>query len=189
MVCDDIDMMKMREFSDINQLQFNTRDRSLLQNWNIHSPHDILGPKDQMTAFQFHYQHTSRSLSVIGVLGGIVLILFFVALSTCIKHRRNLNAFGDRYHQRENLAREMLVDHLRQLRSNHRSGHHRTMDRPPSYDDVVKTSEEDTNEADLEPPSYIEATNSIVEAPEAAEAQEENSVSTVVTVETRPSST
>ena len=65
-VCDDIDMMKMREFSDINQLQFNTRDRSLLQNWNIHSPHDILGPKDQMNAFQFHYQHTSRSLSVIG---------------------------------------------------------------------------------------------------------------------------
>ena len=31
------------------------------------------------------------------VLGGIVLILFFVALSTCIKHRRNVNAFGVSY--------------------------------------------------------------------------------------------
>ena len=30
--------------------------------------------------------------------------------------------FQDRYHHRENLAREMLVDHIRQLRSNYRGG-------------------------------------------------------------------
>merc|ERR1712186_70158 len=138
------------------------------------------GEKDN--AFQYHFKNSSRSLSVIGVLGGIVLILFFVALSTCIKHRRNLNAFGDRYHHRENLAREMLVDHLRQIRSNYtRGGSTRQNDRPTSYDDVVKTSDEATPEAE-EPPSYIEAT-SIIEEPDAVAAvPEENS--TVVMVET-----
>merc|ERR1712088_516975 len=119
----------MRDFTE-NQIQLdhmlrNLKNNGLYQNWKLRSPHDnILTPneRDQMNAFQFHYQHTSRSLSVIGVLGGIVLILFFVALSTCIKHRRNVNAFGDRYHHRENLAREMLVDHLRQIRSHYRGG-------------------------------------------------------------------
>jgi hypothetical protein len=113
-------------------------------------------------SFQFHFKHSSRSLSVIGVLGGIVLILFFVALSTCIKHRRNVNAFGDRYHHRENLAREMLVDHIRQLRSNYRGGDgNRTnpSDRPPSYEDVVKDPAlaDEVDNAIEDPPSYVEA--------------------------------
>ena len=34
----------------------------------------------------------NHSFFIFRVLGGIVLILFFVALSTCIKHRRNLYA-------------------------------------------------------------------------------------------------
>merc|ERR1712088_10656 len=116
-------------------------------------------------SFQFHFKHSSRSLSVIGVLGGIVLILFFVALSTCIKHRRNVNAFGDRYHHRENLAREMLVDHIRQLRSNYRGGESQrsNQDRPPSYDDVVKDPAaalaDEVDSTSEDPPSYIEATN------------------------------
>jgi len=147
--------------------------------------HILLGSANNLQnnhAFQYHFKHSSRSLSVIGVLGGIVLILFFVALSTCIKHRRNLNAFGDRYHHRENLAREMLVDHLRQIRSNYtRGGSHRENDRPPSYDDVVKTSDDDTHEAE-EPPSYIEAT-SIIEEPAVAAAVAAGENSTVVTVE------
>ena len=49
--------------------------------------------------------------------------------------------FQDRYHHRENLAREMLVDHIRQLRSNYRGGdgnRSNPSDRPPSYEDVVK---------------------------------------------------
>merc|ERR550525_1380156 len=144
----------------------NLKNNGLYQNWKLRSPHDnILTPneRDQMNAFQFHYQHTSRSLSVIGVLGGIVLILFFVALSTCIKHRRNVNAFGDRYHHRENLAREMLVDHIRQLRSNYRGGdgnRSNPSDRPPSYEDVVKDPAlaDEVDNAIEDPPSYIEAT-------------------------------
>merc|ERR1719195_2596088 len=160
----------MRDFTE-NQIQLdhmlrNLKNNGLYQNWKLRSPHDnILTPneRDQMNAFQFHYQHTSRSLCVIGVLGGIVLILFFVALSTCIKHRRNVNAFGDRYHHRENLAREMLVDHIRQLRSNYRGGDgNRTnpSDRPPSYEDVVKDPAlaDEVDNAIEDPPSYIEAT-------------------------------
>merc|ERR1712008_542733 len=110
-------------------------------------------------------KHSSRSLSVIGDLGVIVLILFFVALSTCIKHRRNVNAFGDRYHHRENLSREMLVDHIRQLRSNYRGGESQRSnpDRPPSYDDVVKDPTaalaDEVDSTSEDPPSYIEATN------------------------------
>jgi len=111
-------------------------------------------------SFQFHFKHSSRSLSVIGVLGGIVLILFFVALSTCIKHRRNVNAFGERYHHRENLAREMLVDHIRQLRRGVDGNRSNPSDRPPSYEDVVKDPAlaDEVDNAIEDPPSYIEAT-------------------------------
>lgn len=111
-------------------------------------------PELRDNSYRFHYRHSSRSLSVIGVLGGIVLILFIVALSTCIKHRRNLY-LTDRYPQREHLARDMLVDHIRQLRTSHRTQLSR--DRPPSYDDVVK-DEVDEEVDETQPPSYLEAT-------------------------------
>merc|ERR1712228_232122 len=186
------------------------KNNGLYQNWKLRSPHDnILTPneRDQMNAFQFHYQHTSRSLSVIGVLGGIVLILFFVALSTCIKHRRNVNAFGDRYHHRENLAREMLVDHIRQLRSNYRGDGNRSnqSDRPPSYEDVVKdpapgNSVDELDDPSLtmeEPPSYIEATNAAstlnsitTTSPTESQSQPDtSSLTTIVTVETHVAAT
>merc|ERR1711997_436862 len=157
-------------------------------------------------SFQFHFKHSSRSLSVIGVLGGIVLILFFVALSTCIKHRRNVNAFGDRYHHRENLAREMLVDHIRQLRSNYRGDGNRSnqSDRPPSYEDVVKdpaagNSVDELDDPSLteEPPSYIEATNAAstlnsitTTSPTESQSQPDtSSLTTIVTVETHVTAT
>ena len=161
---------------------------------NNNNADDILDPDSAITRadgspFQFHFKHSSRSLSVIGVLGGIVLVLFFVALSTCIKHRRNVNGFGDRYHHRENLAREMLVDHIRQLRSNYRSQQRQIQaDRPPAYEDVVKDSNEDVPDGAEggvglssqqsiddceEPPSYVEATNS-----------DEYNATTIVTLET-----
>merc|ERR1711997_507919 len=157
-------------------------------------------------SFQFHFKHSSRSLSVIGVLGGIVLILFFVALSTCIKHRRNVNAFGDRYHHRENLAREMLVDHIRQLRSNYRGDGNRSnqSDRPPSYEDVVKdpaagNSVDELDDPSLteEPPSYIEVTNAAstlnsitTTSPTESQSQPDtSSLTTIVTVETHVTAT
>merc|ERR1719510_1921052 len=104
-------------------------------------------------AFQYHFKNSSRSLSVIGVLGGIVLILFFVALSTCIKHRRNLYT-TDRYTHRENYAREILVDHLRQLRSHRTLSSHN--DRPPTYDEVINKSNNTSCEDEECPPSYLE---------------------------------
>ena len=67
------EVLKMRDFTE-NQIQLdhmlrNLKNNGLYQNWKLRSPHDnILTPneRDQMNAFQFHYQHTSRSLSVIG---------------------------------------------------------------------------------------------------------------------------
>ena len=63
----------------------------------------------------------------------------------------------------------MLVDHIRQLRSNYRGDGNRSnqSDRPPSYEDVVKdpaagNSVDELDDPSLtmeEPPSYIEATN------------------------------
>jgi len=174
------EVLKMRDFTE-NQIQLdhmlrNLKNNGLYQNWKLRSPHDnILTPneRDQMNAFQFHYQHTSRSLSVIGVLGGIVLILFFVALSTCIKHRRNLYSSADRYTHRENYAREILVDHLRQLRSHRGTGGlTRSNDRPPAYDEVVNKSTSsslDEENSEVEPPSYTEATNISEEGEEMTE--------------------
>merc|ERR1719219_2788752 len=60
-------------------------------------------------------------------------------------------------------AREMLVDHIRQLRSNYRGGdgnRSNPSDRPPSYEDVVKDPAlaDEVDNAIEDPPSYIEAT-------------------------------
>jgi len=159
--------------ADLDKVFFNNRNdllKTLHHGRPGHQEPNLISPNSNSkqdgnndNAFQFHFKHSSRSLSVIGVLGGIVLILFFVALSTCIKHRRNVNAFGDRYHHRENLAREMLVDHIRQLRSNYRGGdgnRSNPSDRPPSYEDVVKDPAlaDEVDNAIEDPPSYIEAT-------------------------------
>ena len=100
-----------------------------------------------------------------------------------------INFLQDRYHHRENLAREMLVDHIRQLRSNYRSQQRQIQaDRPPAYEDVVKDSNEDVPDGAEggvglssqqsiddceEPPSYVEATNS-----------DEYNATTIVTLET-----
>lgn len=68
----------------------------------------------------YHYNYTSRSLSVIGVLGGIVLLLLIVALSTCIKNRRNIllespSAPSCGHNGQESFARQILIDHIRHL--------------------------------------------------------------------------
>merc|ERR1719270_3006272 len=136
--------------ADLEKVFFNQHDLlNRLQHRNSNSDihHDVIDSNSNSkagnsdNAFQFHFKHSSRSLSVIGVLGGIVLILFFVALSTCIKHRRNLYSSADRYTHRENYAREILVDHLRQLRSHRGTGGlTRSNDRPPAYDEVVNKS-------------------------------------------------
>jgi len=192
--------------ADLEKVFFNQHDLlNRLQHRNSNSDihHDVIDSNSNSkagnsdNAFQFHFKHSSRSLSVIGVLGGIVLILFFVALSTCIKHRRNVNAFGDRYHHRETLAREMLVDHIRQLRSNYRGGDlQRTnqSDRPPSYDDVVKDPAASLNADEVDstsedPPSYIEATNAAAGAASAAFQTSVASAASTASAATTPSAT
>ena len=86
----------------------------------------------------------------------------------------NLTKFSqDRYVHRENYAREILVDHLRQLRSHRNTSTAIALrnDRPPAYDEVVNkpstssgSEETEVDSADAgnseEPPSYSEATNS-----------------------------
>ena len=106
--------------------------------------------------------------------------------------------FQDRYQHRETLAREMLVDHLRQLRS-HASRGRNNQDRPPTYEEVVKPSNSgDCPEDDSEePPSYLEATttisnqqsNEILRDNNEENEDEVTESTTVVTVEVnRPSS-
>ena len=62
----------------------------------------------------------------------------------------------DRYHHRENLAREMLVDHIRQLRR----GVDGNCSNPSDFEDVVKDPAlaDVVDNAIEDPPSYIEAT-------------------------------
>ncbi len=144
------------------------------------------------------------------MLGGIVLILFFVALSTCIKHRRNLYVtvsffnnpdsrieqksssnilFQDRYPIRDNFAREILADHIRQLRSAAQRSHSLARDRPPSYEDVVKDPPDgEDGEIELaeeaQPPSYLEATTvARATASSTPDEQEENTAFTTEAVE------
>lgn len=118
-------------------------------------------------------RYTSRSLSVIGVLGGIVLILLLVAFSTCIKNRRNI-ILEHQTNGHERFARQILIDHIRHLSSSRRvNGNSATPnlanDTPPAYDEVVKAppageenqaGNRDANpgsESDGELPSYVEA--------------------------------
>ena len=114
------------------------------------------------------------------------------------QHLSIISSLQDRYQHRETLAREMLVDHLRQLRS-HASRGRNNQDRPPTYEEVVKPSNSgDCPEDDSEePPSYLEATttisnqqnNEILRANNEENEDEVTESTTVVTVEVnRPSS-
>ncbi len=137
------------------------------------------------------FKYTSRSLSVIGVLGGIVLILLVAALSTCVKNRRDMLADNSTSRHQETFARQILIDHIRHLSSRPR-GHNsdndedaedeidRSNDVPPSYEDVVKTTEDEEGakceeEDEQQPPSYVEA----------IERQQQSRGQHVVTIELR----
>ena len=90
----------------------------------------------------------------------------------------------------------MLVDHLRQLRSHASRGRNNQADRPPTYEEVVKPSTStDNDDSEVEPPSYLEATNACPSQPTELSNNEEEAAldvtesTTVVTVEVpRPSS-
>ncbi|TRY67182.1 hypothetical protein TCAL_02287 [Tigriopus californicus] len=110
---------------------------------------------DREQSIRYHYQYSSRSLSVIGVLGGIVLILMLVAMSTCIKNRRQLLVDNDSPGH-ERFARQILIDHIRHLSSSRRTPSASAQnDTPPAYEDVVKPSSSSSNASGSEPsPPY-----------------------------------
>eukprot|EP00095_Tigriopus_kingsejongensis_P007701 maker-scaffold142_size315517-snap-gene-1.15 protein:Tk07701 transcript:maker-scaffold142_size315517-snap-gene-1.15-mRNA-1 annotation:"leucine-rich repeat-containing protein 37a2-like" len=145
-------------------------------NYDVEASQEVYESKTKLNnhreSIRYHYQYSSRSLSVIGVLGGIVLILMFVALSTCVKNRRNI-ATDQEGSGHESFARQILIDHIRHLSTSRRtnnngSGREPPNDTPPSYEDVVKpsssTSDMSSNgdsteleDDECQPPSYIEA--------------------------------
>lgn len=65
----------------------------------------------------------------------------------------------------ESFARQILIDQLRHLNRSRQSPAAR--EPPPSYDDVVKPPEAGTS-SEAEPPSYLEATASVLAATSAA---------------------
>jgi len=101
---------------------------------------------------------TGRSLSLMGVLGGVLFILLIIAFVTCIKHRKRL-----RDDQGQGLSFDMLSSQLRQIHQARASQHLLSMlsslpelppAPPPDYDTVVKQ----TQKEDQDLPSYSEAT-------------------------------
>jgi len=105
------------------------------------------------------FSYTSRSLSLVGVLGGILFILLTIAFVTLIKHRK-------RFREREGdgLNLDRISSHLRQLQQARSSQQLLSIlgslpelppSPPPDYETVEKLREK---EEDGDLPSYLEAT-------------------------------
>ncbi|XP_023322680.1 uncharacterized protein LOC111697043 [Eurytemora carolleeae] len=102
---------------------------------------------------------TGRSLSLIGVLGGVLLILVMIACVTFFRHRKRVREMDT-----EGLNFDLFSSQLRQLNQARSSSHIRrilnsfpevgTPAPPPDYDTVLKDQEK---EEDLHLPSYSEA--------------------------------
>lgn len=99
------------------------------------------------TGFIGSVQYSGRSISLVGILGGIIFILLMIACATCIKHRKR---YPLEQRSQDRLARQMIVDHIRTVTQGHALLHRQ--DKPPDYDTVVKEEEED-----WQLPSYLEA--------------------------------
>jgi len=94
---------------------------------------------------------TGRSISLIGILGGVFFILLIVAVITCCRRRKRC---GGTRRQREQ-AGDLLSQQLHQLHQL-RASHHLlglAREAPPDYSTVCKQKEEEEGEL----PSYSEA--------------------------------
>lgn len=94
---------------------------------------------------------TGRSISLIGILGGVLFILLIVAFITCIRRRKRWSgSVGD-----AESDGDLLAAHLHQLQQL-RSSHHLlgAREAPPDYTTVCKQKEEE-EEGGL--PSYSQA--------------------------------
>merc|ERR1719234_2044200 len=94
---------------------------------------------------------TGRSISLIGILGGVLFILLIVAFITCIRRRKR---WSGSVRDAENDG-DLLAAHLHQLQQL-RSSHHLlgAREAPPDYTTVCKQKAEE-EEGGL--PSYIQA--------------------------------
>jgi len=117
-------------------------------------------PGERVVGLDTVEHFTGRSLSLIGVLGGILFILLMIAFASCIKHRKRL-----RDEEENGLSFDTLSSQLRQLHQARASQHLLSMLQnlpelppapPPDYATVVKEKEE---EEDL--PSYFQATGEL----------------------------
>jgi len=92
---------------------------------------------------------TGRSISIIGILGGVLFILLIVALITCLRRRKRCSSSVDSHtedlHHVHTLHQVRVSQHLLGLASR---------EAPPDYSTVVKQKEEE-EEAGL--PSYSQA--------------------------------
>lgn len=118
-------------------------------------------PGERVVGLDTVEQHfTGRSLSLIGVLGGILFILLMIAFASCIKHRKRI-----RDEEENGLSFDTLSSQLRQLHQARASQHLLSMLQslpdlppapPPDYATVVKEKEEEENL-----PSYSQATGEL----------------------------
>merc|ERR1712004_691184 len=91
---------------------------------------------------------TGRSISLIGILGGVLFILLIVAFITCIRRRkRYAGSVRDAENDGDFLAH---IQQLQQLRSSHQLLGAR--EAPPDYTTVCKQEEEESGL-----PSYSQA--------------------------------
>lgn len=103
---------------------------------------------------------SGRSLSLIGVLGGVLFILLMIAFVTCIKHRKRL-----RDEEGDGLNLDAISTQLRHLNQARASQHLLSMlgalpdlqvSPPPDYETVVKQREKEQEEWE-NLPTYSEA--------------------------------
>lgn len=114
---------------------------------------------------------TGRSLSLIGVLGGVLFILVMIACVTFFRHRKRVREMDN-----EGLNFDLFSSQLRQLNQARSSSHLRRILNsfpevgipapPPDYDTVLKDQEK---EEDLHLPSYSEAVLGVKDETEVTE--------------------
>jgi len=113
---------------------------------NINQPGSFF---DNMGMTTMGHAHSSTSLSLVLILGGVFLILFITAIITCIKRQKETQSVNE-----EVLRNVRISNHIRRINSSNMvSVLEGSKDCPPDYATAVKTKEEEEKEL----PSYSQA--------------------------------
>jgi len=116
---------------------------------DISSQHSFTPIREEISTWENF--GTGRSISIAGILGGILFILIIIAFIICLRHRK-------RYQDQD----RFLSYEMRQLHHNRTSQHLLTQrdqvqDSPPDYNLVIKLKEEEEGEL----PSYSQAVGDV----------------------------